>query len=175
MSALRLYASQPTFTLDRLCNNARVGKGTFYTFYADKDDLQQEVRRYVSERCWNEMISCLGTHPEDPFPVKVQRSTDFLVNYVKTRNDFRNATAGIAVWPYGPEELLARTGEDRDILIGPMIEYAAACGRQPEELAFSLLFLETGAVLDAYLASRSACADYERVKKDLRMTAGRLL
>lgn len=76
-------------TIDMVCRKANIGKGTFYKYFSDKEDLIRSVVSDQQKQCWQSLTRYLYSIRCLDLKTRLGKSVDYLMNYVNSDPGFR--------------------------------------------------------------------------------------
>ena len=157
-------------TVEMVCRKADVGKGTFYKYYSDKEDLVRTVIDRQQKLCWNCLMDYLYSIRSLDFKTRLDKSVDYLMIYVRNDPGFRNVMADHVFLPVTWEEFRAAEDKKCAALMEDLTAYAGEKNLDPRDLFTLIMNVHNNAVILARQAAESKDDSYRAA-----MTASKYL
>ena len=136
-------------TISKIVRLAGVGKGTFYLYFKDKDDIRSALIIRQSRVILNEAVNTLKREPdvgEKSFADKIVYITDYIVDYMShdiAQLQFLSKYLSRGLFPTGGEAN-SKTQEEAQIFreyIESELEYSGIMLKDPRTVMFTIIEL----------------------------------
>ncbi len=140
-------------TIDMVCQKADIGKGTFYKFFADKEELMKCVVSEQQKKCWQSLNDYLFSIRSLDLKTRLEKSVDYLMNYVNSDPGFRKIIGNHSFLPCTWEEFRMTEDEHAKALLADINALAETKKILPRELFSVILGIHNTAVTMATQAA----------------------